>query len=54
MCKRCGKCCIRYPCSLLPEDVPAISRFLHLTEEELFRKYLVIDYYCNAEEGDSY
>ena len=49
-CDRCAKCCNRAPCIMLPGDLPRIAKFLGETEESLFRKYLVLDYYIGKEE----
>jgi Fe-S-cluster containining protein len=43
-CQKCGKCCETHPCALAPEDFPRIANFLGLTQEELFKKFLVLDY----------
>ena len=61
-CQKCGKCCRAHPCALSPEDVRKIASHFRLTSEQLFKKYLVIDYVhrsnerlyypCPARKGD--
>lgn len=61
-CQRCGKCCRTHPCAISPEDLPRIAAYLGLADEQLFKKYLVIDYVqesnrrlyylCAARSGD--
>lgn len=61
-CQRCGKCCRAHPCAISPEDLPRIAARLGLLDEQLFKKYLVIDYtqefdtrryyLCPARSGD--
>jgi Fe-S-cluster containining protein len=43
-CSRCAKCCITHPCALAPYDLGEIADHFDLSEEELFRRYLVLDY----------
>lgn len=47
-CKQCGKCCEIHPCALATEDLPRIASFLGLSEEELFKQFLVLDYVENS------
>lgn len=42
-CCRSGLCCWRRPGALAPEDVPAIAAHLGITEQELFKQFLVVD-----------
>lgn len=42
-CQRCGCCCVRGPCGLDKEDVPKLAKFLDVSIQELFDKYLVVD-----------
>ena len=48
-CSQCGKCCTTHPCALAPSDLGEIADHFDLPEEELFRRYLVLDY---LETGD--
>jgi Fe-S-cluster containining protein len=43
-CSQCTKCCITHPCALAPSDLGEIADHFNLREEELFRRYLVLDY----------
>lgn len=43
-CLKCGTCCITHPCALAPSDLARIASFLHTTAQDLFRRYLVLDY----------
>ena len=43
-CFECAKCCISHPCALEPDDISKIASYLKLTEEELFDRFLVLDY----------
>ena len=53
-CQQCGKCCEIHPCALAPDDLSRIANFLGLTEEELFRNFLVLDYVEDSEHGSYY
>ena len=52
-CKKCGKCCISYPCALHPDDLPKIAWYLNLTIEETNKKYLIWDYWI-GDNGNEY
>ena len=43
-CTECAKCCITHPCALAPSDLDEIADHFDLPEEELFMRYLVLDY----------
>jgi len=43
-CSGCGKCCFTHPCALAPDDLQKIARHLNLSEQELFNRFLVLDY----------
>jgi len=43
-CLQCGKCCVTYLCALSPEDVSRIADHLGLSEEELFARFMVLDW----------
>jgi Fe-S-cluster containining protein len=43
-CSRCAKCCFTHPCALAPSDLGEISTHFGLSEEELFTRFLVLDY----------
>ena len=43
VCQKCGFCCWTRPCNLVKDDVKKIADFLHISELELFSKYLVVD-----------
>jgi Fe-S-cluster containining protein len=61
-CLQCGKCCVTHPCALSPEDVSRIADHFGLSKEELFARFLVLDwvevsgrrqyYVCPARKGD--
>lgn len=51
-CKRCGFCCTRMPCGLIPEDVGEIAKYLGISEDELVENYLIIDYYLGGGDED--
>jgi Fe-S-cluster containining protein len=43
-CSQCAKCCITHPCALAPSDLGEIADHFDLPEEEIFKRYLVLDY----------
>ena len=53
-CDRCGDCCGRYPCNLLPTDVEPIAQYTNIPVQKLIDKYLILDYYANQGEADDY
>ena len=53
-CSQCGKCCITHPCALAPSDLGEIADHFDLPEEELFRRYLVLDYLDIGEKRQYY
>jgi Fe-S-cluster containining protein len=53
-CQQCGKCCETQPCALAPEDLPKIAKFLGLTEEQLFKRFLILDYVEGIRERNYY
>lgn len=50
-CKKCGRCCCKMPCGLIPEDLGIIANYLNISVDELIDKYMVVDYH-SAEEED--
>ena len=52
-CRRCGVCC-NHPCALHPDDLPKIAQFLKISEKELFRKYLILDYWIGSDGNEFY
>ena len=42
-CVRCGYCCWRRPCNLVPSDVNKIAEYLKISASDLFKNYLVVD-----------
>jgi len=53
-CSRCGDCCTRYPCNLIPEDILPMACHLDIPVSELIDTYLIIDYFSKIEEEDDY
>lgn len=52
-CLGCAKCCVTHPCALEPEDLGTIANYLNLPEDELFARFLVLDY-VESEGGKQY
>lgn len=42
-CCKSGVCCWRRPGALAPEDIPILAKYLNITEQELFKQFLVVD-----------
>lgn len=42
-CSRCTLCCWRRPGTLIKSDVKKIAKYLKITKEKLFEKYLAVD-----------
>lgn len=53
-CLQCGKCCTTHPCALAPDDLAGIARFLSLSEESVFDRFLVLDYVADSGERHYY
>ncbi len=53
-CKKCGNCCRKYPCGIVPSEIVPIAKFLKVSVRELFEKYLIGDYWVGDNTEDIY
>lgn len=49
-CKKCARCCFRYPCDITFEELPGIAKKLNLSIGEFFDKYLLWDFYIGDDD----
>lgn len=42
-CQKCGLCCWVRPCDISEKDIPKIAKFLKVSEQDLFKNYLIVD-----------
>lgn len=53
-CSRCGNCCHSQTGWMTPDDLKRLASFLSLSEEEVAKRYLVVDYLADYHQGYRY
>ncbi|MHA1951818.1 MAG: YkgJ family cysteine cluster protein [Candidatus Thorarchaeota archaeon] len=53
-CPECIECCERRPGLFIPGEARKLARHMKLSLQELFNKYLVVDFYAGDPDGGEY
>ena len=51
-CDKCVAACKRMPGWFMPGEAEIVAEFLHLSLKELFKDYLIVNYYDNSSDWD--